>query len=160
MKKILFGFLAATLICFNSCKKDDGGGNTDKTAILTSGKWQLTAQSTLTTKNAVAQPINDEYADLDGCERDDFMQLRSDKNIIMDEGASKCDPTDPQIYTVGTWSLLANDTKLRQSNVMVTIDWDIEQLDDNTLKISTTSSDVFGGDSYIYKSTSVFKHIN
>lgn len=38
------------------------------------------------------------------CSLDDIMIFKSDKKLAFDEGATKCDPTDPQQVTDGTWS--------------------------------------------------------
>lgn len=45
------------------------------------------------------------------CEIDDIMTFQSDQKISYDEGATKCDPSDPQTTTDGTWSF-DNATKM------------------------------------------------
>lgn len=40
----------------------------------------------------------------DPCDLDNSMIFKSDKKLAYDEGATKCDPADPQQGTDGTWS--------------------------------------------------------
>jgi hypothetical protein len=49
---------------------------------------------------------------MDDCEKDDILFLKSDKKIVLDAGAIKCDPSDPQTEDGGTWSFGTDETTL------------------------------------------------
>jgi hypothetical protein len=155
MKKVLLSVSAIGLLLIGSCKKGDSGSG-GKSSILTSGKWQLTASTSQSIVSGVAGTLDDDYTGMDACEKDDYTLFdASSKLIINDEGATKCDASDPQQTNNGLWALTNNDTWLLQTNSLITINWNIEQLDDNTLKMS--NYDTSG--TTVYKSTSTFKHV-
>ncbi|MES2477607.1 MAG: lipocalin family protein [Bacteroidota bacterium] len=155
MKKMTLAIALLGLISVSSCKKDDKKSSNTKEAKLTSGKWQLTASLYQQINNGVAGTEDDDFDEIEACEKDDFVLFTAEKNIVTDEGPTKCDPSDYQQTTQGTWSLIENDSKMRQSSFFGNVDWVIEQLDDNNLRISTT--DVDG--TITHKSTSVYKNI-
>ncbi|XZF15644.1 hypothetical protein ACTHGU_05870 [Chitinophagaceae bacterium MMS25-I14] len=157
MKKVLLTVSALSLLMAVSCKKNDSSSSASgKAAILTSGKWQMTASTSQSFNNGVGGTVYDEYAGMDSCEKDDYYIFNSSNAIIIDAGATKCVTTEPQQYTTGQWSLTANDTKMIQSNPVLTIYWNIDQLDNNVLTMS--NYDTSG--STVNKSTQSYKHIN
>jgi hypothetical protein len=99
--------LAAVLI-LGACGKDNGTGPSDgKSALLTGAKWKMSAHT--------VTPGVDEHLDgtlvtnlfsSEGCSEDDVTQYLPNGKWSVDEGASKCDPSDPQVET-GTWKLNA-----------------------------------------------------
>lgn len=116
MKVISLLVLLQVLFVLSSCTKDDdtgsttnttptGGGSTSptKTQLLTAHKWVPTA---LTFDN------NDAWGLVDDCEKDNFLEFKTNGSYKEDEGATKCDPNDPQIINNSTWKFTANNTKL------------------------------------------------
>jgi hypothetical protein len=47
------------------------------------------------------------------CQKDNYYQFNSDGAYQLNDGPTKCAPTDPQIIETGTWSFLENETKLQ-----------------------------------------------
>ena len=47
------------------------------------------------------------------CQKDNYYQFNSDGAYQLNDGPTKCAPTDPQIIETGTWSFLDNETKLQ-----------------------------------------------
>lgn len=99
---------AATVII--SCSKDDndnngnGGGSaaSGNTAKLCGKNWKLTS----VLNNGV------EFIQLiDSCELDNIRRFSTNNTYTEDEGATKCDPADPQT-TSGIWSWAASETQL------------------------------------------------
>lgn len=89
--------IAATLT-FTSCKKDE---ELSKTEMLTTGSWiQVGATED-------GQDVWD--ADYEDCEKDDITTFSSDGTFTIDEGATKCNPSDPQISDSGTWELSSDE---------------------------------------------------
>jgi hypothetical protein len=82
-KKIILLALVA-FASFTSCKKDAAA---DNAALLTTGKWKLTAQ-TDAGKDAFTSKL--------ACEKDDITYFTADGKGVSDEGATKCAATDPQ----------------------------------------------------------------
>ncbi|MCC3155833.1 hypothetical protein LJ737_01195 [Hymenobacter sp. 15J16-1T3B] len=67
--------------------------------LLMGKRWRMTAY--VTTSN---QTATDEYARLTACQRDNFLQFNPTQTIVNDEGATKCNPADPQTQT-GGWGM-------------------------------------------------------
>jgi len=109
MKKILL-FIAVSAFCFTACKKNDTSSPpTTKKDILTSGSWKLTA--VVSDEDGDGTYEFDDYKEFEACFIDNSYTFKSDYTLIFDEGASKCEDTDPQSFT-SSWSLTNNDTNL------------------------------------------------
>ena len=66
------------------------------------------------------------------CEKDDILFIKTDNTILMDAGALKCDPTDPQTESGGTWAFNSDETAL-----IMTEGTDVTELEMTTLSSST-----------------------
>jgi len=138
MKKIHYALaIAATALFVTSCDKEkdkvEEPKAKTKTELITAGKWQMSA-GTLTMNNMGVDTTYDLFADMEACEKDDFMTFGTDGKGAEDEGATKCDPADDQT-TSGTWKFYENETKL-----IITVDddadtADIIELTETTLKL-------------------------
>lgn len=106
-KSILFALLAISLPF--SCKKED---NPSKTELLTSHCWILSEGTVSPAVVINGVPITDFYSTLALCDRDNVTCLLENGSVYVDEGASKCDPSDPQVNTSGTWWFNADETVL------------------------------------------------
>jgi hypothetical protein len=130
-----------------SCSKDDDPSTVE---LLKSDKgWILTALVTDPAYDIFGTQVTDLYAQFEACAKDDLYFFQDDNKYLFDEGATKCDPTDPQTDT-GTW-LLSTDEKV------MTVDgesWDIIEINKNTLKVKYVYSE--GGLNYTW--TSTFEH--
>lgn len=101
--------LFAGIFLFAACsKKDEGVPPPSKTVILTASSWKL-GSAGIGTSNL---PIPASY--LPPCDADNKITFKSDKTGVVDEGASKCDPGDPQTYTF-TWDFANNETEINFS---------------------------------------------
>jgi hypothetical protein len=112
MKKIYFLLLGVASL--SACKKDSEPAPADNspTGLLLAKNWRVTAQN-LTVTSSVLNTNVDMYATYysNACQRDNFIKFNADKTLTADEGAMKCNTTDPQTKA-GTWSFSSNDTKL------------------------------------------------
>ena len=98
----------AVLITLASCEKTetvDPGGSGEISGSITDGAWVLT-YSVGTTPSGTY----DDFANMDACDKDDKYIFNTDGTWVVDEGGSKCDPTDPQ-STSGTYTIM-NDNEL------------------------------------------------
>jgi hypothetical protein len=130
-KAALF-LLFAAAISFSACKKDEKS----KTEILTSTTcWSPTKQETLdpTTGNWVEDAI-------ENCTKDDCTTFKSDGTLTFDEGATKCDPTDPQTSS-GSWSLSADEKSLILTESGTSFSFTIVEINEDKLVLETN---IFG----------------
>ena len=121
-----------------------------KTALLTQGNWKLVNELTSTGKNLTdlriqlpSSPFN-----TSACKKDDRYIFRTNARYEVNEGATKCLLTDPQIIRTGTWSFQINETKI-QLAILGSASYEIfslVKLDENILKLSSTY--VSGGTTY------------
>ncbi|MCB0527568.1 MAG: lipocalin family protein [Saprospiraceae bacterium] len=104
IKTLLLLFVVAGF-SMTACKKDsDSKSNEEK----------LTGASCWKQSKVEAQdPFTGSWVEdtIDDCDKDDCITFNEDKTLDFDEGAVKCDPSDPQTAT-GTWSLSADGTTL------------------------------------------------
>ena len=113
--KFKFVLFAAAILTFAaSCKEEEPVPPT-KTELLTAGPWigsGLTANPGID-PFGTGTPITDLWASplVSACSKDDFTTYKVDGTYVTDDGATKCDPADPQT-TSGTWSFASNETQL------------------------------------------------
>ena len=107
-----FFLLALGVVALGACKKDSepAPGSSSRTDLLTAKNWRLSAYTSTYTAGGVSVPT-DEFAAMSACERDNFAKFSANKSVVFDEGATKCDPTDPQTET-GSWDFNGDQTKL------------------------------------------------
>lgn len=133
MKKVLVfcGVLAAL---FSGCKEDDTvtptPENKDKTnfELITEASWKVsvgTIVPEITLDILGTTIVVDEYWDLlayqnggqvQDCNKDDLMLIKSDSTVVLDEGPTKCDINDPQTEDGGTWKFMENESKIEFSS--------------------------------------------
>lgn len=149
MKKLSLLLLAA--LALGSCKKNDETAPTpaapSKTDLLTAKNWRVTADKTTTTVGTTASTTTDEYAISRACERDNFIKFNTNKTASFDEGATKCDTSDPQTQS-GSWDFNSDGTKLiitDPTSGSIALQQDILELTATTLRVRFTSSFSFGG---------------
>ena len=141
MKKISTYLLLAGLgLTTLACSKDKES-TPDKASLLTAKKWRVSAYTTSSTLNGQTTTV-DNFALAQPCDKDDFIQFRTDKSVSFDEGATKCDATAAQT-TSGTWDFNSDQTKLNLTSPDfggLAIPFDLLTLDANTLSLRYTGS--------------------
>ena len=137
----LFLSLLSLTLLFSACNKDDD--LITKTDLLTSSSWKVTAEiidpgfPTFDNQGNITGSTNDLFAMMDDCSKDNILSFNTDKTLILDEGATKCESTAPQKTTV-SWSFNSDETTLT-----ITVDGypqttTILELTDKVLKLKTT----------------------
>lgn len=132
--------ITVLVVGIGSCKKDTAAVAKSKTELLTQSNWKIVKEESKTGTGAWV----DNTSTL-ACEKDNNIVFRTNATLELNEGATKCNPTDPQISGTGTWSFLTSETQLQ---VVVTgspsaFIYSLDQLDENTLVISR--SETIGG---------------
>lgn len=98
--------LGAGLLLLAACKKENDSA---VKKLLMDGRWQVTA-STATTRYNGRDTTIDLFSTWEECEKDDFVEFKSNGKAIHDDGPNRC-PEDPQVGT-GKYTLLDNDTRI------------------------------------------------
>jgi len=101
----------------------------------------------------VTGTTNDMFAMMEDCEKDDTNKFNTDKTVVTDEGATKCDSSNPQ-KTTSTWSFNADETVLTITDDGDVITLSILELTDKVLKLKSTET----FDSETYTATITFSH--
>ena len=145
--------LAGSLI-LNSCKKKEDEEATPSKASMLAGTWKMTAFTCDPPYDLFGTPISDFFVFFQDCEKDDLLTVKSDKTYTFNEGATKCNTSDPDLKDTGTW-LLSSDGK------KVTIDsdsgdaeiYDLKSLTSSSMSISMMEYDSLNAKTYTYTQT-------
>lgn len=130
-----------------SCKKDDP----TTTELLTDADGWIFVSATIDPPlidPVSGTSITDFYAQLDACEKDDISFFKENGTYIIDEGATKCDPNDPQTVT-GSWTLSADEK-------IITVDgenWEIVSISKSSLRVKLNFVEPYTGVTYIITAT-------
>lgn len=106
-------FFFLSLILLSSCSKKDDAKNTSKKDLLTAAPWKMVAAVVNPPYNIDGTGEVSDYFSLNkACEKDDLFLFKANGDLVFDEGATKCDASDPQSSIVGKWELRNNDTEI------------------------------------------------
>jgi len=150
----LFAIIAAMVVLF-SCDEENNPSNTD---LLTSSPWIFVSYtvSPAIDWDGYGTMVTDILAQFDACNKDDISDFNTNNTYTLEEGATKCDPNDPQVYETGTWAFNSDET------VLVMTDSDGFATNYNIVKISSTEitlkDEYTAANDIKYTFTSVFRH--
>ena len=153
MKNRNFTLLAFSVFAFPlffACSKKDNKPAKTKTDLLVQLNWKYDNSGFDTDKNGTI----DQNDPQDACITDNIYTFHSDGTGVADEGATKCDPNDPQTVSF-TWELKTNDTILNAGDLSDNTDATILSLDDNHLVVY---EDIDLGGGVVLRYISIFKH--
>lgn len=140
-----------TVLQSSSCKKDDPAPvPKTKKELLILASWKLVKGEFRT---STSLPWTDGTSSVPVCQRDNVTTYKTDGSYEIDEGATKCTPTAPQMFETGNWVFQNNETELKTTRTgsATSIIWGIEQISETSL-ILTGSGDL-GGTTYFLRST-------
>jgi hypothetical protein len=150
-------FLSVFLVAFcTACRKADEKPLMQPTTtdLLTRSQWREvghTFGSFGTNRNSFTG--GNMYDQQPTCRRDDFLRFNANQTVVFDEGASRCNSTDPQQKT-DAWSLvnnygydqlLANLPHTNNGYVGQPTLYTIVELSETTLTVSSQRSNLQGG---------------
>lgn len=132
MKKLFY----LSIICFAivSCRKQ----KTYSELIL--GDWRMSALTVDPPQVVNSVVITDLYAQMEDCDKDNYVSFFDNGTYRFDEGATKCEMQDPQTKS-GNWEFLENDTKLRVIQLNDTLVYTMIDLKEELLKMSYSGRD-------------------
>jgi len=130
MKKIHSLLVIGTLFLFVACKKDKS--ESARMDLITTGTWKLIGLTSQPGHDVDGDGNidTDLYAFYDVCEKDNLYVFKRNGEYEINEGASKCDASDPQIYT-SHWQFSNGETEIIIDGDKGTID----ELTSSTLRI-------------------------
>lgn len=144
MRKInLLLIITLTFLLFN-CKKD---AKVTKKDLLSGKNWIMTAETISPAMNVNGTLITDLYAQTPSCTKDDIGKFSSNGTYTLEEGLTKCNLTDPQVFETGNWTLSSNETILvMTSSTGAVTNGTIQELTSN--KLILTEVENFNGVNY------------
>ena len=146
MKNYLLLLEVASSVSLSSCGNDDDEVVKSKTELLTSSGWKTTALTINPGFDFDGDGVKetDLMAGQDACNTDDITVYKTDKTYTEEEGATKCDPTDQQVYGTGTWTFNSDETVLSTTasgSGNTPTNYTITELSESTMKFTTTFTD-------------------
>ena len=144
MRKLFLFVLGVAAL--GACKKNnETSPEASRTELLTAKSWRLAA-ATITAGTSKT----DEFAASQACERDNFLKFNTNKSVVVDEGATRCDPSDAQTQT-STWDFNNDQTKLTiPVYAGLSIAADIVELSATTLHVRYTDTGSAPTETYDY----------
>ena len=130
MKQLKTIITIGVLIACVACKKENKENRMD---LLTSGSWKMIAFTIDPgyDYDGDGDIDTDLFAVTEACVKDDIFSFKRNGAFEVDQGLTKCDANDPQLYTTD-WEFTNNE----RSIVISGEEYDIEELSSTRLKIS------------------------
>ncbi|MFM6982988.1 MAG: DUF5004 domain-containing protein [Chitinophagaceae bacterium] len=129
MKKLLLSMVLLSLFV-GGCKKEETTVPKSKTELLCAHYWKVVSLTVNPPLDIDGTPVSDLLSIMDDCNKDDLVKYNTDKTLIYDEGATKCDPASPQTSS-GTWSFNSDETILTEDDE----DLSLIELNESNLKL-------------------------
>jgi hypothetical protein len=112
--KLFLSLMFASLMIMSACKKDKSV-QSNKDFISGKDCWRLVKFESKNSDGSYTD-ISDQVLSQDPCNMDDCYRFYKEGNFEQNEGATKCNPDDAQVYTTGTWSLSSDNVISISSN--------------------------------------------
>lgn len=146
MKKLLLSMTLLSLF-IGGCKKEETTTVKSKTELLCAHYWKAVSLTVNPPLDIDGAPVSDLFATFDDCIKDDLIKFNTDKTMIFDEGATKCDPASDQTSS-GTWTFNSDETILTDDEDE---DFILVDLNESFLKLKMVSN--IDGVDYTYSIT-------
>ncbi len=151
MQKLNLLLIASLVLVTLSCKEDE---DPSKKELLSGKNWVMVSQTVSPAINFNGTLITDLFAQMDDCSKDDISKFNSNGTYTMEEGATKCDVNDPQVFDSGTWVFNSDETILvLTSPINGTINAEIIELTSSKCVISQEET----LDGIVYTITNTFQ---
>ena len=137
MKKVHLLLAIAMLSLVVACKKDKSDDSV-RMNLITTGEWKLVALTSQPGHDVDGDGIadTDMFAFMDLCETDNLIVFKKSGEYQVDEGPTKCDPSDRQVST-SHWQFTNNDTG-------IIIDGDVGKIEELTTSLLVISGQLQG----------------
>lgn len=141
MKNLLktFILLAVVSVNFLACKKDEEKSRTQ--ILIDKGCWKVTKAEGKQAEADPYQDVTNDYVGTDACDKDDCTNFSSNNIFTVSEGATKCDPDDPEVFGAGTWSLSADGNTITTVTTESTV-YKIESISNNKVVVTNQNGNI------------------
>jgi hypothetical protein len=143
MKKTNFLLIITITLLAFSCKKDE---KVMKKDLLSGKDWILISETISPALDVNGTLITDLYSQLDACDKDDIGKFNSNGTYTLEEGLTKCDVNDPQVYETGTWTFNSDETIIVTSS--------------STGEVTNSNIQELTANKLILKQEAIFNNIN
>lgn len=133
------------LAVFIGCSKSSSSSGGDRKTLIVQASWKYDTAGFDLHKHGVID-IGD--TSIKACVRDNTYTFKKDSTGVMDEGASKCNPADPQTVPF-TWKLTHHDSVLNISGNLL-LSGSINILSMNATKFAIYKDTIYLGQSFRY----------
>ena len=106
--------------------------------------------------NGAGATITDLFNQLQGCAKDDLFTFSSNGNYTAEEGPSKCNQANNQVYINGTWTLSADEKTVSIVAGTTRIEYTLVSISKNELKTTFNERDCVT--TTIYKQSQTLVH--
>lgn len=141
--------LMGGMVAISSCKKDDDD-SPSKTKLISGKNFYV---KSMKIDPGVSTPAGITVTDLfpftADCVKDNFITYNENGTFVEDEGASKCEPGDPQTIN-GTWEFLSDETQLMMTYDTLYQLYNLDHLTNTILKLSFSQKADFGEGEKLY----------
>lgn len=118
MKALSFALIASVMV-LSSCQKEGSAGSNSpktKTELITSAAWKY-KEAKIDTNNDGIGDVAVPAGVIESCQTDNTITFSTGSGTV-NEGATKCDATDPQTIPF-TWSFTNNETMINFSSAVL-----------------------------------------
>lgn len=130
MTRILSFALLILVFAGASCNKNKDSKS--KTEMLTQSRWRF---SSYTTKDNLTGTVYDNFTSAAACSKDNEFTFATNGVHEYTEGATKCNPGDPQVIYFASWEFTNNEASLRIYSGSMEVIYRIVELSDNVLSL-------------------------
>lgn len=148
MGKINLLLIVSLFLATLSCKKDE---EPTKKELLCGKNWTLVAETVSPAINLNGTLITDLYSQLEDCSKDDIGIFNTNGTYTFEEGPTKCDVNDPQVWDSGTWVFNSDQTILVLTGSDGTLNAKIVEL--TSSKLATSQEMTIDGIKYTITDT-------
>jgi Lipocalin-like domain len=109
-KLLLLTSIIIMVVLF-ACKKEDHPKT--KSELLTTGEWKMTSFTVSPPVDLDGDGIvdSDIYSTYDACLKDDYYVFKNNGTMDINEGSTKCNPSDSQVETVN-WAFVNGEKEI------------------------------------------------
>jgi Lipocalin-like domain len=106
-----YPYLLAVALLLSNCQVTSNGGDPTPS---NAPKSQLLAGTVTKSWRVVSAKLNgtETFDQARACAQDDLIEFKADKNYERNEGPTKCQTKDAQVYEKGTWELANNEAEI------------------------------------------------
>ncbi len=108
MRKTNFLLIISFTFLASGCQKDNE--EVTRKDMLCGKNWVLISETINPALDVDGTLITDLYSQYATCDKDDIGKFNTNGTYTLEEGKTKCEGTDPQVYETGTWSFNSDET--------------------------------------------------